>query len=360
MQSPEADSFIKEYPVGLALKAWGLGYWEWDIQKNLVKQRIGIDQEEFSGTCEEWLEKIFTEDINELKILLAQSLQNKEEFSMEFRMHFQNQLIRLKTEVQVVRDSKEAAIRLIGASRDITKEYFDWAQQQMQLKICKEELEALIYTIAHDIRAPLRGVDGWSLALLEDCSHLLNEKGQGYLSRVRFEARQMSELIEDLLSVLQVIKTEIRYEIVNLSNLAQKIVDNFKNENVSRNINITIDPELYANCDPRLMEMVIANLLGNAFKFTAKTKETLIEFGVKIVNGEKVFFCRDNGVGFNNLSEKKLFGVFQRMHKAAEFPGHGIGLAMAKKIINLHQGRIWAESTVNNGASFYFTITDRR
>lgn len=213
--------------------------------------------------------------------------------------------------------------------------------------------------MSHDLRAPLRGIDGWSLALQEDYGTQLDEKANQYIARVRSETQRMGDLIDDLLKLSRISRTELKPIRVNLSDIIRTISERLQEENPGRNIHFTIAPDLMVRADAKLLEIACTNLLSNACKFTSKKEVAEISFGQTRYEGKPVFFIKDNGAGFDMATAKKLFGAFQRMHRQSEFPGTGIGLAIVKRIISLHQGDIWAEATLGQGATFYFTIKDK-
>ncbi|MGC1377088.1 MAG: PAS domain S-box protein, partial [Anaerolineales bacterium] len=231
-------------------------------------------------------------------------------------------------------------------------------QRTAQLESANKELEAFSYSVSHDLRAPLRGIDGWSMALLEDYGSLLDEQGKTYLKRVRFETQRMGQLIDDLLQFSRLARVEMRKERVNLGSMARRIAARLQESEPQRQVKFKIQKGLSARGDAHLMEAALTNLLGNAFKFTGKTPQARIEFGQTEIEGQRAFFVRDNGAGFDMAFSKKLFGVFQRLHNASEFPGTGVGLATVQRILHRHGGRIWAESAVNRGATFYFTLDE--
>ncbi len=226
----------------------------------------------------------------------------------------------------------------------------------VQLETANRELEAFAYSVSHDLRTPLRGIDGWSQALLEDCAAALDEQGRQYLGKVRAETQRMGHLIDDLLQLSRVSRGELRRSPTNLSALATEIVERLREANTGRVIEVVIQPDLTADCDPRLIEIALTNLLLNAFKFTKTRAAAEIEFGQTTIDGAAVFFVRDNGVGFDMSYAQKLFGAFQRMHRASEFPGTGVGLATVQRIMLRHGGRVWAKAKIDEGAVFYFVL----
>jgi len=220
------------------------------------------------------------------------------------------------------------------------------------------EFEAFSYSVAHDLRAPLRGIDGFSQALLEDYSEKLDAEGQHYLRRVRESAQHMGRLIESLLMLARVTQSDLRRERVDLSGIARGTIGRLRGAQPDRQVEVLIADRLFGTGDRRLLEIAFENLLGNAWKFTGKRANARIEFGCA-EDGDFVFFVRDNGAGFDTSYASKLFGVFQRLHAASEFDGTGIGLATVQRIIRRHGGRIWAEGEVDRGATFFFTLEDR-
>lgn len=229
------------------------------------------------------------------------------------------------------------------------------SRQALLLEEANKELEAFSYSVSHDLRSPLRGIDGWSSALQEDYGHELDETAQDYLKRVRSEARRMSQLIDDLFQLSRVSRTELVLDVVDLSRVASKVAGRLKESLPERNIEFVIQPELNAFCDSRLIDVVLTNLFDNAAKFTAPRNPAVVEFG-QTESG--AFFVRDNGVGYDMRYADKLFGVFQRMHDMASFPGTGIGLAIVKRVIQRQGGRVWAEGKLGEGATFYFTLKE--
>jgi PAS domain S-box-containing protein len=224
------------------------------------------------------------------------------------------------------------------------------------LESANRELEAFAHSVSHDLRAPLRGIDGWSQALLEDYGERLDAQGHKYLERVRSEAQHMGKLIDDLLHLSRVGRTEMVLSPVDLSALAATIVARLREATPDRSIEFIVAPNLQCTGDTRLLEIALTNLLGNAAKFTGHCNLPRVEFGKTDCKGNPAFFVRDNGVGFDMAYAKMLFAPFQRLHKATEFPGTGIGLATVQRVIHRHGGRIWAEAQVGAGATLYFTL----
>ena len=225
-----------------------------------------------------------------------------------------------------------------------------------ELEAANQELEAFSYSVSHDLRAPLRAMDGFSMALLEDCAGKLDETAQDHLRRIRAGSQRMAELIDDLLNLSQVTRTEMRRERVDLTVMAEEIGAELRRLQPDREGNLVVAPALTADADARMLRLVLNNLLDNAWKFTSRRAQACIEVGARELDGQRVFFVRDNGAGFDMAYAGRLFGAFQRLHSTQEFEGTGIGLAIVQRIIHRHGGRVWAEGAVEQGAIVYFTV----
>ena len=225
-----------------------------------------------------------------------------------------------------------------------------------QLETANRELEAFAYSASHDLRAPLRGIDGWSLALLDDYGENLDEKARGFLNRVRSETQRMGVLIDALLRLSRLSRSEMQWQAVDLTATVSAIAGRLRETEPARDFDFAITPGLTAEADSRLIEVALTNLLSNAVKYTGPRSRSRIEFGETQQSGKRVFYVRDNGVGFDMAYAGNLFAPFQRLHATAEFPGTGIGLATVQRILHRHGGRIWAEAAVDRGATFYFTL----
>jgi signal transduction histidine kinase len=225
-----------------------------------------------------------------------------------------------------------------------------------ELQAANSELDAFAYSVSHDLRAPLRSIDGFSQVLLEDYAARLDDPGRDSLHRVRAASQRMATLIDDLLKLARVTRAEMRTEPVDLSSMARDIVIDIRRAAPDRQVDFAITSDLQTQGDSRLLRVALDNLLRNSWKYTGKQPKPRVEFTAIEENGDRVFVIKDNGAGFDMQYADKLFGVFQRLHSAAEFEGTGVGLATVRRIINRHGGRIWAEGAVDQGATFFFTL----
>jgi light-regulated signal transduction histidine kinase (bacteriophytochrome) len=217
-------------------------------------------------------------------------------------------------------------------------------------------LEAFAYSVSHDLRAPLRTLDGFSQAVIDDYGDKLDDTGKDYLRRVRDAAKHMDQITKDMLMLSRVIRSELRVGDVSLSNIVSVIAKELSEKEPTRKVKFIMAPDVMVKGDSSLLQMALYNLLENAWKFTAKMKESRIEFGTMIKDNERIYFVSDNGVGFDMQYVDKLFQPFQRLHTGDAYPGTGIGLATVQRVIRRHGGRIWAESQVGKGTTFYFTL----
>jgi len=233
-------------------------------------------------------------------------------------------------------------------------------ERTAQLAVVNQELESFAYSVSHDLRAPLRSIDGFSKALLEDYAEALDDVGRDYLNRVRTASQRMGDLIDDLLNLSRVSRGELRPTSVDLSDMAARLIDSYQVRHPDRSVEFVVQSRVNAIGDSNLLRVVMDNLLGNAWKYTSRAANARIEFGVTGRDGERVYHVRDNGVGFDPTYTNKLFKPFQRLHRSDEFEGHGIGLATVLRVVSRHGGRAWAIGKVDGGATFYFTLgTDR-
>jgi PAS domain S-box-containing protein len=252
----------------------------------------------------------------------------------------------------------DSQLALLNVVDDLNESAKKLSSANQALEALNKELEAFAYSVSHDLRAPLRNIDGFSAALLEDYKNKLDATGKNYLTRVRHASQNMGELIDDILKLSRVGKSEFRPGPVNLSEMVKKIVNDCRKTRGGMAIKTKIRNDIVVTGDAALLQIALANLIDNAFKFSSKQKSPLVEFGAKQEDRQNVFYVRDNGVGFDMTYASKLFAPFQRLHNLDEFPGTGVGLATVQRIIHRHGGHIWAEGEVNKGATFFFTIPE--
>ena len=244
----------------------------------------------------------------------------------------------------------ERTLELSSANEDLQR-------TTTALQVANKELETFSYSVSHDLRAPLRSLDGFSQILLEDYGTQLDEVGNGYLQRIRANSQRMSQLIDDLLQLSRVSRGQIQYEQVDVSALAQSICNDLQETEPDRDVTFVNTKGLAATGDPALLRAAMENLLGNAWKYTGKRQHATIEFGSARENGREMYFVKDDGAGFDMAYADKLFLPFHRLHTEDEFDGTGIGLATVYRIIHRHGGSIWAESEPDQGSTFYFTLS---
>ncbi|KUG24657.1 phytochrome, two-component sensor histidine kinase [hydrocarbon metagenome] len=256
------------------------------------------------------------------------------------------------------KELRNSQLALLNLVEDLNQSVKDTDVANKKLEEANTELAAFSYSVSHDLRAPLRSIDGFSLALLEDYQAKLDDKGRNYLHRIRAATQHMGMLIEDMLKLSRIIHTELHTQSIDLSELFREIITNYQEKNSVRIVDTIIKEDISIKGDFDMMHIVLTNLIENALKFTGKTAQPKIEFGTTNHDGKRLIFIRDNGVGFDMAYANKLFGAFQRLHSTDEFPGTGIGLATVKRIIIRHGGQIWAEGEVGKGAVFYFTLPE--
>ena len=260
----------------------------------------------------------------------------------------------------IVRDVSERAEHDEAVRRQAAELERRVADRTAQLAVANDELESFAYAVSHDLRAPLRKINGFVHALVHDCADQLDDVGRDHLRRVHASSGQMGELIDDLLTLSQAARGELRRTSVNLSVLADQVVQGLRANEPVRSVAVTVQSGIMGMGDLNLLRVVLENLLGNAWKYTARTVDARIDFGMEERDGEPVYFVRDNGAGFEMAYVGKLFQPFQRLHRSDEFEGHGIGLATVRRVIHRHGGRTWAEGAVGKGATVYFTLESNR
>ena len=258
--------------------------------------------------------------------------------------------------IEFLRAKVRVFVDLYQKTAEIRQQEQKLRDKNLELEAANRELEAFSHSVSHDLRAPIRHIDGFIRALLEDHGERLGERGKEDLERVLAASRRMSQLIDDMLHLSRVTRAELARELTDLAALAREIAAELRRNHPGRRVEFEAGQAEPAQCDPRLMRIALENLLGNAWKFTGKRDDARVEFGASERDGKPVYFVRDNGAGFDMSYVTRLFGAFQRLHSDDDFPGTGVGLATVQRIVHRHGGRIWAEAEIGKGAAFYFTL----
>lgn len=324
----------------------------------VMNPQLGLTQADMLGkTDHDFLSK---DDADKLTALKRQVLNDGKPVQVETSLHSQTGELQWFDGTYVPRLGEDGRIDgLIGYFRNVTERKKSEAEIQRrtaELHAANKELEAFSYSVSHDLRAPLRSIDGFAKMLEEDYAARVDDEGRDALRRVRAAAQRMGELIDDLLKLSRLTRSDMNVELVDLSALARPIADELKAREPGRMVTFEIPQNLHARGDKRLLAVLLENLLGNAWKFTAKRAGAHIELGVTEKDGRPAYFVRDDGAGFDIHHAANLFVPFHRLHSVSDFPGTGIGLATVRRIVQRHGGRVWAESTVDKGAVFYFTL----
>ena len=318
---------------------------------------LGYSAEDIRGEPDFWMSHVHPDDRDHVRDLDGRAIaEHADQLEIEYRFrHKDGTYLWLVSFVRIEYDANGQPTEFLGHRLDITarrRAEESLREREAALDAANKELEAFSYSVSHDLRAPLRSIDGFSQALIEDYADRIDAAGRGYLQRVRAATQRMGVLIDDLLNLSRVTRSPLRRAQVNLSGLAQSIAQDLQRTQRERAVQFVIAPDLEDDCDANLMRIVLENLLGNAWKFTARHATARIEFGR---NGE-TYFVRDDGAGFDPAYKAKLFGAFQRLHHTNDFAGTGIGLATVHRIIRRHGGRVSAEGAPEKGATFSFTL----
>jgi PAS domain S-box-containing protein len=384
-----------------------IGSWEWDLQTSTVWWSdetyliFGVTQQDFVPSFEENGRFIHPDDVVKYEKSFEHSFKTGEQLNVYLRIIAKDgQLKYCHAKGMIIFDDSGRQIRFIGTITDITEqklsqEKFRILNEKLEKRVVErtrelhnsqmallnmvddlnqnsktltsansaldavnKELAAFSYSVSHDLRAPLRSIDGFSQALLEDCADKLDDDGKKYLERIRQATQSMGRLIDDMLNLSKVTQSEFHQEQIDLSKMVHEIVDANQQRNSLNSLVINIQEDIIVRGDQRLMNIAMTNLLDNAWKFSGRQEHPRVEFGAIVKDGERIIFVRDNGVGFDMNYAGKLFGAFQRLHRSDEFPGTGIGLATVRRVMNRHNGQIWVESEVGKGATFYFTLPE--
>lgn len=364
----QADAQLRSLSdrLSLAVESAAIAIWDWNIETDILTwdERMhdlyGIDPAQFAGIYEAWISCVHRDDRASTETAIQQALRGEKDYDLEFRVVRPDGSCRfIKAYALVQRNAQGQPQRMIGVNFDISERKqveLELLQTSAQLAASNRELEAFAYSVSHDLRSPLRAIDGFSKALLEDYGDLIDAEGQDFFSRIRHNVMRMGMLIDDLLRLSRVSRSEMQYSQVNLSALVQEQLLDLQLTEPDRRVAAVVAPDLTVSADLTLMRVVISNLVQNAWKFTSHHAQARIEFGLAQLPGGPAYFIRDDGAGFDMAYANMLFGVFQRLHNIDEFPGTGIGLATVQRAIARHGGQIWAEGAVEQGAVFYFKL----
>jgi signal transduction histidine kinase len=315
------------------LVAWGVSRW---LQRTLTRPLAAIGQA--------------AREVSEKGNFSVRVDRPGEDEIGQLAQTFNRMLAQIESSTRELRSSNEEVLRLNAELEQRV------AERTSQLEYTNRELEAFCYSVSHDLRAPLRSIDGFSQALIEDFPREVPEEAQRYLGRIRAATQRMAQLIEDLLNLSRVSRGELQRQDVDLAEIARQVAAELRQREPGRSVEVSIWDGLRANADPRLVRTALENLVGNAWKFTGKCEAPRIEIGALRDGGRATYFVRDNGAGFDMAYADKLFGAFQRLHSANEYAGTGIGLATVQRIVHRHGGRIWADALPGKGAVFFFTL----
>jgi PAS domain S-box-containing protein len=353
--------------------------YEWDLKDKIewhgdVDSLMGYPAGGFARTMDGWAATLHPEDLERVRLAIQSQLKGEAAYNIEYRIAGKDGGWRWwSARGTVLRDEQGQPRRWVGAVTDITgrkraEEEIQKLNEQLEqrvrertaeLEAANKELEAFTYSVSHDLRAPLRHVDGFSKLLVEKHCAELSPDAQEYVAMIRDSVLHMGMLIDDLLNLARVGRKQLSMEVTGLNSLVEEVRTDLNRANPDRFIEWKIEALPFVECDPALMKQVFANLLSNAVKFTRPRQPAVIELGVTSHDGARAVFVRDNGVGFSMKYANKLFGVFQRLHRSEDFEGTGVGLATVQRIIHKHGGRVWAEAELNKGATFYFTLKAR-
>jgi PAS domain S-box-containing protein len=370
---------VSEERLNHALDAANEGLWEWNVKTGAAFfsprycTMLGYEPGELPESYSTWVDMLHPDDRESIVAKIQEDIRQKADgYKLEFRMKRKSGEWRwiLSRAKVIERDTDGNTVRLVGVHVDITeskraedeiRRLNEQLEQRVlertaQLETANKELESFSYSVSHDLRAPLRAIDGFSQAVIEECQGKLSADADQNLTRVRAAAQRMARLIDSMLSLSRLSRRELRRERVDLSRLARTILQETQKKNPGRDVSIVIEDGMIAEGDSELMRIVLENLLENAWKFTSRHAQATIEFGETTRDGRQAFFVRDDGAGFDMAYADKLFGAFQRLHSEKEFEGTGIGLAIVQRIIHRHGGKVWAEGEMEKGATFYFTI----
>ncbi len=375
----ERDVSLRESAerLRLALEAAQTGTWDWNFQSKKLTwdehmyAQFGLRCDEFDGTYEGFLKYVHPDNRERVARELTLAVERKQEFNLEFRILWPDGTVHeIASLGKAFYDEAGKPVRMAGVTLDVTQrrraeeeirrlnaELEQRVQERTaELAATNKELESFTYSVAHDLRAPLRHVDAYSHIVQDLFAPQLPAEAQNYLSRIRHGVQNMGLLVDDLLNLAQVGRQELNRTVTALNSIVEAVIVELEPETRSRQIEWQVGQLPCVECDPGLIRLVFANLLSNAVKYTRPREKAIIEVGQRTINGQAAIFVRDNGIGFSMKYVNKIFGVFQRFHRSEDFEGTGIGLATVDRIVRKHGGRVWPEAELDKGATFYFTL----
>ena len=336
-----------------------------------LERILGYSLSEMNGGSAQWEKIVHPDDRSAFRAECARAVATKTPLDLEYRvLHRDGSTRYVQDNGYPLIDADGRISSFVGFVVDVTDRKRDEERiRQMngelerrvlertsELQFANKEMEAFCYSISHDLRAPLRSIRGYSEIVLEEYAPKLDGRGRDFLKKASDSATQMNQLLDDMLRLSVISRGELQREQTDLSGMARQLLETMKAGEPERKVTFRIGEKLTVQGDSRLLQIALGNLLGNAWKFTGRKADAVIEFDSTSHGGERVFFVRDNGEGFDMEWKHRMFGVFERLHSAKEFPGTGIGLAIVHRIIQRHGGRIWAEGKRHEGATFYFTL----
>lgn len=373
MAAQQAELQHSRERLQVATDAGQIGIWDYDFIDNILLwddwmyKLYGVERDQFSGAYEAWSSSVYPDDLAPASVALQAAARGEAKFDTRFRIIHPDGVVRWIHANAVAVPGEDGRLRrLIGTNIDITDTVVaesrlvamlgETASANRSLEISNKELDAFSYSVSHDLRAPLRAIDGFSNLLLKKYSDKIDDQGRELLERMRAATQRMGQLIDDMLLLSRISRAELVTEDFDLSILVEEVVTHLREAFPDRVVETLIQPAIHAHGDPKLVRIVLDNLLGNAWKFTSKSDYARVEFGCDCQDGRAEYFVRDNGAGFDMAYADKLFGAFQRLHSANEFQGSGIGLATVARVIHKHGGSVRAESIVGQGATFWFSL----
>ena len=366
-----------EASLAAAQRIGKMGNWDWNIEtgelwwSDEIYRIFDLNPDNYLPTYEKLLRSVHPDDRSLVEQSIQDALDNGKPFNIDHRiMHRRGTLATVHEQAEITRDEHGKPLRMLGTVQDITairaaekqiRQLNDELEQRVvertaQLEDANKELESFSYSVSHDLRSPLRSIDGFSRILMDDYADALPDDGQRYLSLVREATQQMGRLIDDLLDFSRLGRKALNKREVAPGEIVSSVLETLSPELENRKLELSIGDLPSCQADRALLKQVYVNLISNALKFTGKEEVTRIKISSQQDKGQTVYFVRDNGVGFDMQYADKLFGVFQRLHRAEDFGGSGVGLAIVQRIIHRHGGRIWVESEENKGTTFYFTV----